>query len=68
MSSIEQVKIMIDPLGRVDRKNAAKALGRKPKTLADWHSRGLGPKGFKVQGRVFYLWSDIEAFARGNVA
>lgn len=63
---VEKVRVTVLPDGRVDRKNAAKALGLQPKTLADWKLKGIGPKGFFVGGRVFYWLSEVEAFARGE--
>ena len=67
LTAVEQMKVMVDPVGRVSRKEAAKALSKKPKTLAEWKSKGLGPKSFLVGGRVYYWWSDVQAFARGEV-
>jgi hypothetical protein len=68
MLGVHQVTVQVLPDGRVDRKNAAAALGRSAKTLAEWQSRGHGPKGFLIGGRVFYRWADVEAFARGEAA
>jgi hypothetical protein len=59
---VEQMKIVVLPDGRLDRKNAAAFLGREPKTLADWHTRGIGPRPRKVGGRVFYYLRDLEAY------
>lgn len=66
--SIDQVKVRVLPDGRVDRKNAAIALNRAPKTLAEWKRLGIGPRAYNVGGRVFYNWSDVQAFARGEAA
>jgi len=57
-------RVIVLPDGRVDRKNAATFLGREPKTLAEWHSKGLGPRSFKVGGRRFYLLDDLREFAK----
>lgn len=65
---VEQIKVMVLPGDRVDRKNAAKALNKAPKTLAEWSRLGLGPRGFKVGGRVFYHWPEVQSFARGEAA
>jgi hypothetical protein len=54
---------MVLPGNRVDRKNAAKALGRQPKTLAEWKRLGIGPKPHNVGGRVFYNWDEVQQFA-----
>lgn len=66
--SIDQIRITVLPDGRVDRKNAARALGREPKTLAEWKRLGVGPRGFLVGGRVFYWWTEVQAFAHGEKA
>ena len=68
MDDVEVIRVRVLPDGRVDRKNAAMALGREPKTLAEWKRLGLGPKGFLVGGRVFYWWADVQSFARGEAA
>ncbi|MGI8705022.1 MAG: helix-turn-helix transcriptional regulator [Sphingomicrobium sp.] len=67
-AEIQHIKVAVFPDGRVDRKNAAAFLGREPKTLAEWHSKGIGPRGFLVGGRVFYRWDEVQAFARGQAA
>lgn len=59
---VQHRKVLVLPDGRLDRKNAASFLGREPKTLADWHTRGFGPLAHKVGGRVFYYMRDLEAF------
>lgn len=68
MGDVEQVRVRVLPDGRMDRKNAAAALNRAPKTLAEWARLGLGPKAFKSGGRVFYRWSDVQSFANGDLA
>ena len=65
---IRTPKIVVLPDGRVDRKSAASYLGREPKTLADWHSKGIGPKSRMVGGRRFYDIDDLTAFAQGKAA
>lgn len=67
MLGVEQVKILVLPGDKVDRKNAARALNRAPKTLAEWQSKGIGPKPFLIGGRCFYRWSEIQAFMNGEV-
>lgn len=64
----EAVRIMVLPNGMVDRRNAAKALGRTSKTLCDWKRLGIGPKSHRIAGRSFYRWSDIEEFMRADKA
>ena len=68
IEAVEQVRVMVLPSGRVDRKNAAKALNRAPKTLAEWTRLGIGPKPHNIGGRIFYEWSEVQAFARGDAA
>jgi hypothetical protein len=56
------VKVRILPDGRLTRVDAATFLGLATGTLANWESRGLGPRSVKVGGRVFYFLRDLEAF------
>ena len=56
------VRVVILPSGKVNRQNAAKALGRTPKTLAEWARLGIGPRPQNIQGRIFYEWSEVQAF------
>lgn len=60
--AVEMVKVQVLPSGKVDRKNTAKALGRTPKTLADWALKGAGPKPHNIGGRVFYDWAEVQEF------
>ncbi|HEX8577973.1 MAG TPA: DNA-binding protein [Allosphingosinicella sp.] len=64
----EPVKIMILPSGKVDRANAAKALGRSSKTLSEWKRLGIGPRSQTISGRAFYDWEEVLAFGRGEAA
>lgn len=66
LMSIEPVRIMVLPSGKVDRANAAKALGRTSKTLAEWKRLGIGPRSQTINGREFYDWSEVLAFGRGD--
>lgn len=61
-SALNTANVIVLPDGRINRKGAATFLGREPKTLADWHTKGIGPKARKVGGRVFYYLRDLEAF------
>jgi hypothetical protein len=63
LQGVEQVTVQILPDGRLDRVNAARYLGRAPKTLAEWTRLGLGPKSFLVGGRRYYHLRDLQAFA-----
>lgn len=62
-------KLMVDvlPTGLVDRANAAAALGRAPKTLANWTSANIGPGCIRIRGRCYYDWSEIQYWAFGGV-
>ncbi|MDO9490187.1 MAG: DNA-binding protein [Sphingomonadaceae bacterium] len=70
MDEIEMVqeRVTVLPDGRLTRKDAARYLGRKPRTLADWARLGLGPRSRLVGGRRFYMLGDLQAFARGEQA
>jgi hypothetical protein len=59
----------IPPDGRLDAVNAARYLGRSPKTLAQWRLHGKGPPVHKIGGRVFYYRDELDAFiaAEGGV-
>jgi hypothetical protein len=62
MAEIETVRVRVSPDGRLSRADAAAFLNRQPKTLAEWHCRGIGPLSRKVGGRAFYRLADLEAF------
>jgi hypothetical protein len=68
VGGIKHVIVRVLPNDRVDRRNAAIALGRAPKTLAEWKLKGIGPRPFLVGGRVFYRWTEVQDFARGGAA
>ncbi len=61
MMSSPDVSVLPD--GRMDRRNAAAYLGCAPKTLAQYASRGAGPK-FLKRGRVWYFKEDLDAWLR----
>ena len=60
------VRVVMLPSGKVNRENAAKALGRTAKTLAEWARLGIGPRPQNIQGRIFYDWADVQAFMCGD--
>ncbi len=64
--AIEQVRLRVLPDNRLDRRNAAKALARTPKTLAEWKCKGIGPRPINVGGRVFYDFNEVMQMARGE--
>ncbi len=66
-SRLEYVSVRVLPDGRMMRKDAAKYLGLKPKTLAMWALQGKGPPSTKVGGRVFYYQRHLDEFIAGSV-
>ena len=62
---IESVKVRILPDGRMNSRDAAKYLGRAPKTLAMWRMKEIGPPWLK-RGRIFYFKDNLDAFIRGE--
>lgn len=65
---IERVRVRVLPDGRMDRNNAAKYVGRTPKTLAMWQLEGRGPKSVLVGGRRYYYLHILDAYIRGDDA
>jgi len=63
---VDRVRVMILPGDWVDRKNAAKAMNRSPKTLAEWKRLGIGPRAHNRGGRIFYRWDDVQAAMSGE--
>jgi hypothetical protein len=63
-----KMMIVVLPTGLVDRRNAAAALGRAPKTLANWSSQHVGPPCIRVRGRCFYNWTDVQDVGCGAEA
>ncbi|HEY1606557.1 MAG TPA: helix-turn-helix domain-containing protein [Allosphingosinicella sp.] len=59
---LEDVKVRVLPDGRVSREDAARYLGKKSKTLAEYARLGVGPVPRKTGGRVFYRLADLEAY------
>ena len=64
--AIETVIVRVLPDGRMTRKDAARYLGVKPKTLAMWALANRGPPSLKVGGRRFYKKNALDAFVRGE--
>ena len=67
-AEIEPVRVRVLPNGDMDSNNAAKYVGRAPKTLAMWRMQGIGPEWTKNGGRVFYNKEALDAFMRGKAA
>lgn len=65
---VMQAEVRVDACGRMDRKNAALALGKSQQTLANWKVEGVGPKPFKVGGRCYYWAEEVLAYGRGEGA
>jgi len=66
--AIDAVRIRVLPDGRVPRKDAAIYLDREAKTLANWATRGYGPRPIRVGNRTFYNIDDLDAFVRAAAA
>lgn len=62
MNNLDVTKVTVTPDGRVSRSDAAKFLGFKPKTLAEWHRKGIGPRSQMVGGRRFYNLDDLATY------
>lgn len=60
LGKLETTSLLISPI------DAAKMLGRKPQTLANWRSLGKGPKFTTAGGRVMYRREDIINFVNEN--
>lgn len=60
--------VVIDACGRMDRRNAAKALGKSAQTLSNWKVHGIGPRCFDVGGRAYYWAEEVLAYGRGEVS
>ncbi len=67
-AEIEPVRVRVLPNGNMNSNNAAKYVGRAPKTLAMWRMQGIGPEWTKNGGRVFYNKEALDAFMRGRAA
>ncbi len=65
---VEPVRVRVLPNGNMDSNNAAKYVGRAPKTLAMWRMQAIGPVWTKNGGRVFYNKETLDAFMRGKGA
>ena len=65
MINVDVSKVAATPDGRVSRADAAKFLGFKPKTLAEWYRKGKGPRSQLVGGRRFYNLRDLANFVAG---
>lgn len=60
--TVHRETVRVLPDGRLPRQDAARFLGKQPKTLAEWSRLGIGPIPRKVGGRIFYRLEDLEAY------
>ena len=60
---IERVRVRMLPDGRMAREDAARYVGVKPKTLAQWQCDGK-LRGVRLGGRVWYYRSDLDRLER----
>lgn len=68
MPSANQISVTVLPTGLISRKDAAAALGRSAKTLAEWKSKNIGPIAYMIGRRAFYLWTDVLELGRGRAS
>jgi len=61
-ASVKPVQIQTTPDGRLRRRDAAAYLALSERTLANWHSRRIGPRSHRIGSRAFYYLADLEAF------
>jgi hypothetical protein len=66
VEAVVAISVEVLPDRRVTRKDAAKILGRTPKTLAEWKLHGWGPRPIVVGGRIFHDYDECLAMARGE--
>ncbi len=50
-----------------DSTEVAKHLSMPPKTLAEWRSRGTGPRYLKIGRHVRYRWADVLAWEESRL-
>ncbi len=59
---VEGVRVRVLPDGRMARRDAARYLGVKERTLAAWATQGKGPPVVRVGGLCFYRRADLDRF------
>lgn len=62
-----EIQIRLFPDGRMDARSAAAYVGLDEKTMANYRSRGIGPK-FVKRGRIFYYKVDLDEWIAGGRA
>lgn len=51
----------VEPLARTEE--VAEVIQKPPKTLAEWRSKGRGPRFIRMEGgEVRYEWADVRAW------
>lgn len=68
LGGVERTLVRMTPDERMTRSDAAKFIGVGSRTLANWKSKGRGPRQTKIGGRVFYRLTDLEVFIAGEPA
>jgi hypothetical protein len=63
---VEAVRVRVLPDRRVTSADAGKIFDRSPKTMANWRSKGWGPRPIVVGGRVFHDYDECLEMARGE--
>ena len=63
---IDRIRVRVLPDGRMNRADAARYLGHKPKTLAMWQLQRKGPRSVLVGGRRYYFKDELDAFVRSK--
>lgn len=63
---VRRFEAVVDALGRCDSANACLVLGKSPSTLANWRTAGTGPVHRKVNGRIYYMYDHLVAYALGE--
>lgn len=56
----------IFPDGRMTPKAAAAYLGYRPGTLANWRTKGEGPRFIKCKTKIFYHQTDVEEWRKSE--
>ena len=67
-AGFDQVVVEVLPDGRMARAATARYIGIAPQTLAIWALRGIGPRPFKIGGKVFYRKREVDAFISAGEA
>jgi hypothetical protein len=66
---IQRTSVHVLPDGSLDSANAGKYIGRSPKTMAQWRSRGKGPRFRRdAAGKPWYQIDELDVFKRGGAA